>query len=922
MTQAPIDPKQLKSIKERFMRLSEQRFSRMLDSFNLTQSDCIKLLPLLFHVNHPMLPGYVDKSTPCGLPNYTPSTLEKKIAKTVSRSFKYKSRAYLKYEVAGLYLMGSTGTLAQSIRSDLDLWVCVSERLGQIEAVKLHQKMELISQWMETKGVELNCYLVNEEQFKRQSRKNLTKDSCGDTQNYLLLDEFYRTAIWLCGRTPLWWLVPANENYAVYSTRLLKNKHLEPLDWIDFGDINQIPAAEYFSAALWQLYKAIEAPYKSALKLLMLEIYARNFPQTGLISTQYKEKVYTGEETLEQLDPYLLVLQYAEDFLQDQPQRLEFLRRSFYLKAGAKIELDKNKPRNWRYQQLKELVEGWGWNQKRLDYLNNRPAWQINAVIDERVDLVRELNHSYHFIANFARVQGVLNQVGQNELISLGRMLYATFERRAGKIESVNTGIARDVSEPSVTLAFQDNRWQLFLGALKQTQIRIFQPVYSADSFFNLLAWCVCNRVVTRNSNYQVYSEWEFYDRELAESLVKDLISVTNRVRPELGESAFKNPAKMLKLGIYLNTESDPLKADKDSGIYSLTNLEDGFCWGENRVNLFTQFDIFWINSWGEYGANRYAGDFAWIQFFIEYRDVLTTDEDCIELYGRQLPGMKHHKKRLFQLLRQWNKLQLDSRRKHRTSRFLMSIDGQYLKIDFFDKQVEYKVFHHAKRLLNSLGENLRGPIQYQIDDNLALPQIVIRIINKPLEDNYQCYLLQNGKTNFSVLIRDPQGSVYYQVHQGTELNHLVNHYQQFFDSITHRLGFMTQDLIQIDYWFADISDSEDNTRLKRLKPNPANISNHYISTQAIATRNSEGKIRFDLYAEQQGYHFRDYGELVYQQLVKYILAQRAKNSRYPIFITNIDLSAVVQQASVMDYLTYKRIVEQKLAHTMAQHSE
>ena len=24
-----------------------------------------------------------------------------------------------------------------------------------------------------------------------------------------VLDEFYRTAIWLAGRTPLWWLVPA-----------------------------------------------------------------------------------------------------------------------------------------------------------------------------------------------------------------------------------------------------------------------------------------------------------------------------------------------------------------------------------------------------------------------------------------------------------------------------------------------------------------------------------------------------------------------------------------------------------------------------------------------------------------------------------------------------------------------------------------
>ena len=115
----------------------------MLSSFNLTQSDAIKLLPLLFHVNHPMLPGYVDKSTPSGIPSYSPKRIrKKKIAKTVSRSFKYQSRAYLRYQIVSLYLMGSTGTLAQSIRSDLDLWVCIDQQLDDKAKQKLQQKTE------------------------------------------------------------------------------------------------------------------------------------------------------------------------------------------------------------------------------------------------------------------------------------------------------------------------------------------------------------------------------------------------------------------------------------------------------------------------------------------------------------------------------------------------------------------------------------------------------------------------------------------------------------------------------------------------------------------------------------------------------------------------------------------------------------
>jgi adenylate cyclase, class 1 len=912
-----VDPKQLLAVQKRFIQLSEKRLVRMLDSFNLSQADGIKLLPLLFHVNHPMLPGYVDKTTPCGLPNYSPSAVEKKIAKSISRSIKLETRAYRTFEIAGLYLMGSTGTLAQSIRSDLDLWIGLGEPLGTNETEKLLQKAARIGAWMKTKGVELNCYVVNHDQFKRQSKKSLSKDNCGDTQNFLLLDEFYRTAIWLAGRMPLWWIVPAEANYQDYVQQLGRGKHFEPLDWLDFGDVSQIPAAEYFSAALWQLFKAIESPYKSALKLLMLEIYARFFPLTGLLSSQYKQRVYSGNNLLDELDPYLMVLRYAEDFFAEHPQRLEFLRRAFYLKTGVKVDLKKNKPSNWRYQALKNLVEDWRWDQKRLDYLNDRLNWRIDAVIRERADLVRELNHSYHFIVNFARVQGVLNEVSQAELISLGRMLYAVFERRAGKLEKINTGIARDVTEAAITLVSQGSQWDLYLGSYTRAQLAQKTPVYSGETLFVALAWSVVNQVVTLNSNYQVYCDDPFYNRQLVARMVKDLLAITRASPPELGERVFKQPAQIQRLGIFFNTEQDPLQQEKEQGIYSVGNQGDGFCWGENRVNLFAQFDIFWVNSWGEYGCKSYRGDFAWIEFFIDNRHVLVGSEDNLALFGGSLSGMEQHRHRLLQLLHRWNKLHIDSRRNHNTCRFLMSLGHQYLRVDFTYQQVDYKTYRYAKQFVTGLADEQRGAITYFSDANLFLDPLLIRVINKPAETNYQCYLMQHNESQYSVLVKDPSGNIAYQVHQGVELNQLVNHYQQFFDSIGQSLGFNAQPLSLIDYWTGAINDSADAPRLKRLTPSPANIAGHYVSTQAIATRNSEGKIRFDLFAGQHGFYYRDYGELVYHQLAKAIVRQRQSDARYPIFLTNLDLSGVMQQPTVIDYLNYKRTIEQKFTGSL-----
>ena len=634
----------------------------MLASFNLSQSDAIKLLPLLFHVNHPMLPGYVDKSTPSGIPSYSPTQLEKKIAKTVSRSFKYQSRAFLRYQIVALYLMGSTGTLAQSIRSDLDLWVCIDQKLDSQSQQKLQKKTELISQWMAERGVELNCYIVHQEDFTGNTSKHLTKESCGDTQNYLLLDEFYRTALWLAGRKPLWWIVPVNENYPVYANRLLEQKFVSWADWIDFGEVVAIPPAEYFSASLWQLFKSIESPYKSCLKLLLLEIYARHVNQTGLLSEQFKLLVYQDECDLQGFDPYVFMFDYASQFLQQQPQRLEFLRRAFYLKSGIKVQLNSNYRNRWRHLVLQNMVKRWGWKQSRLDYLNQRSRWQMNRVLKEREELVRELNHSYHFLANFARAQGVEDQVSQNELLSLGRKLYSVFEKRAGKVEVVNTGIVNDLVESSITLYERNqNEWCLYLGATNKVQLAVHQPVYAAPTAFMLIAWCVCNRVANRNTVFQVFSDNPHISHNHVQTLARQLTKLKSNKESSVTDESFLHPAMLDKVGVFLNTESDPLAQEKELGIYNVIEESDHFSWGELQTNLLPQFESFSSNSWGENVCKLYSGNEGWIQFFIDNREIMSEVESKLVIFCDGVPAPNRLKKRLVDLMESWSKLVIDN---------------------------------------------------------------------------------------------------------------------------------------------------------------------------------------------------------------------------------------------------------------------
>ena len=57
-----IDRKELARLRGRFLSLNQTRLQRASSALSTRQQLVLRLLPLLFHVNHPLLPGYVSVS--------------------------------------------------------------------------------------------------------------------------------------------------------------------------------------------------------------------------------------------------------------------------------------------------------------------------------------------------------------------------------------------------------------------------------------------------------------------------------------------------------------------------------------------------------------------------------------------------------------------------------------------------------------------------------------------------------------------------------------------------------------------------------------------------------------------------------------------------------------------------------------------
>jgi len=614
-----IDRKQLSEVRRRFMSINKHRIARIREDSGRNLKNILDAIPVLLHVNHPALPGYLSPQTPSAISDYSPSKIQINSTRKISRSFSYEKKAQLKREIYSVFLMGSMGTLGQSNESDLDIWVVHQPNLETKALSSLQKKLTAIEKWAAGHSVQLHFFLMPPDYFKQQQVNILDKENCGSTQHLLLLEEFYRTALLLAGRFPLWWLVPPQEehNYQSFADHLVKKRFLRANDWVDFGGLPKLPIEEYFGAALWHLNKAIDSPYKSSLKLMLMEAYAASYPKLDPVCLQFKINVYNGNVDDLNIDPYALILNRIEKSLEttNEVHRIQWLRKCLYLKVAKKLSIKSaasSKP--WRFKMMQGLVAQWGWGITELKQLDNRKKWKITRTIEERKAVIRELTQSYRFMSQFARKHGESLLISSEDMSVLGRKLQASFERRAEKIERVNPGISTDISESEMTLcetseAGNPRSWCLYIGKLTQNQIKKERAIFRHKELMGVISWAYLNQIIVPSTQIQILAT----NSAISATHLKELLRML--------KSEFPVPTLCAKMEAYqdltfqqqsfyiINLNSDKIKPKQQrqkAGLNLVSNRNDPLAFGSQQENQIFSVDVLSKNNWHEVSYRRY----------------------------------------------------------------------------------------------------------------------------------------------------------------------------------------------------------------------------------------------------------------------------------------------------------------------------
>ncbi len=418
-----------------------RRESWCLDRLGPEKSVFYRLAPLLLHSEmfEKNTPGVEPLPLATRMAGYEPDYTTLESARALFPSATLPPAVPDPIHVEALYTIGSVGTVAQTPSSDLDYWVCYDpEDMPDILVDGLMDKLEHIERWADaTFGLEVHFFTMDLTKIQQNNFGFSDQESSGSAQALLLKEEFYRTAVCVAGKVPLWWMTPvgtSDEDYA--ATRKFAQRTDMAERFTDLGNLVEIPPSEFFGASLWQIVKALKSPFKSIMKFGLLEKYIAtgNAGASMLLCDRLKANLLLGRTGINEADPYMLLFRevsghYAKSREKDS---LTLVRLSFFLKTKIKqvctpgaIALRSEDKQIATQFAKDEACAGGGetgedWSFDRLEHVGGL----VNKFIVRTYMRVRDKQSESAEIA-----------ITPEDLTKLGRKIFSNFSKRKHKIE-------------------------------------------------------------------------------------------------------------------------------------------------------------------------------------------------------------------------------------------------------------------------------------------------------------------------------------------------------------------------------------------------------------------------------------------------------------------------------------------------------
>lgn len=428
-------------LKNAFLTYNISRLRELIRYLPPKKFELFQSIPLWLHVNLPGIPGYLDSpKTPCGIFRFHTSGFWREAV----RRFKGKEKDLYDCQavrgvVLGMYLMGSSGTLAQTDKSDFDYWIVVNSEGFDSELRTLFQeKINRIETWSREKyDQEVRLFVLHPADVRENEFSAVDEDSSGSAQRSFLKEEFYRTFIMIAGQIPFWAVTPVGLNDVQYGQWIQQAGGMQSaMDYIDLGNLKDINRQECLGAILWQLFKARRYPVKSLIKAGLVAHYFFSTEKQGLLCDQIRQRFADGAPGDALLDPYAIVFKTVIDFFQaieDAPGLL-LIKDCIFLRLSETSKSEQAGSHSPKKELLKRYLAQWQWTAEKIAKMASYHSWPEPERLSFEAQLLSKMTFLYELILR-SHGEAVTNVLMKpSDLLALKSSISAALKKKPGKL--------------------------------------------------------------------------------------------------------------------------------------------------------------------------------------------------------------------------------------------------------------------------------------------------------------------------------------------------------------------------------------------------------------------------------------------------------------------------------------------------------
>ncbi|TAL36464.1 MAG: hypothetical protein EPN93_08560 [Spirochaetes bacterium] len=586
--------------KARFQRCNAikfERFQSLISSATVRRT--LNLIPFLLSVNTPKLPGYVEGEVPLGVYAYSPDEDTRRFLRGKFAGVRTDVPAENQF-VEMLAVMGSVGTVAYNKKSDFDYWVCVSRAaVGPLPYANFRKKVEAVQRWVESEiRLPIHLFVNDIESVRNNIFAEDDEEAFGSTVGAVLMDEFFRSSIIIAGKVPFWWVLPQfvrDEEYDLLYNRLPAEQKAE---FVDLGNLYEISREDFLGAALFQIIKSLGNPFKSILKIGVLEKYIFGKADSPLLSQKIKMNILRENLDNGILDSYLLMFQEVCDYysaaLEDQGL-VDILKQNLYLKVDPQISKyvgikdKKNIP--YKVAVMFRYVKEWNWDLPRIRDLDQFDEWEFNRV-KSFWDAVRKfMLLSYQKITTQIPALRLDKKISETDFLLLSRKIKSHFTTEPNKIEQFIT--FKDTPSEAILYiepsgqGLQETEWRLFKRVKNEKDEITATTLRIESSLLRLLIWMTLNQIYDPVfSRLNIQSGYTRVNQTLVTELLNQVSALFSGDRVRVKNEYFIKPSFSMANLVVVN-----FNRDNAERIVSVQHL--------------------YFSSWGESFLHEYDGEDA-----------------------------------------------------------------------------------------------------------------------------------------------------------------------------------------------------------------------------------------------------------------------------------------------------------------------